>query len=348
MPNIKILPYSNSNKQLWDDFVNKNKHTWIDTKSHWIDYFSNKFKYKNYSFFIYENDNLIGIMPLFLAKNIFFGSRLVSGPINDMGGPFLEKEDNAILNEICSYIDEVAAKENAAYAELRCCPIKLPGFAAKEEYADFSLDLNESMENLWKKMDKKLRNGIRKAQKTLTIEKSTSHDDLLTFYNLHLTTMRSLGSPPLALHFFEEAFKDAGKNMFFLFAKYEGKIICAIEVLSYNEVARHESTAYLPAYKNLQANSLLMFNAIEETKKNGCKKFLFGRTLKDGSVYDYKKRWNADELEYLFYYKLYKSKKINSDIRKSPIIHIANIVWRFMPLWASRRIGNYFRRMVVL
>ena len=46
--------------------------------------------------------------------------------------------------------------------------------------------------------------------------------------------------------------------------------------------------AYLPKYRNLQSNSLLLFEAIKSCKEMGCKKFIFGRTLKDSSVYQFK------------------------------------------------------------
>lgn len=348
MKDIKIVNYSNSHRQEWDDFVKEHPSTWIDSQSHWINFFEDKFGYKNYSFLIYENENLIGVMPLFLVKSIFFGKRLISGPITDIGGPFFNNLNEDVINSTLSHIDKIASEENVDLVELRCSPINLPGYTSKSEYVDFCVDLSNSLDNIWKNLNKKLRNGIRRAEKSLVIEKSNSYESLLTFYKLHLITMRSLGSPPLGFHFFEEMYKDLGKDGFFLFAKYEGKIICAIFVLIYKGIARHDATVYLPSYRHLQANSLLIFKAIKEAQQKGCKELLFGRTLQGSSVHDYKKRWNVKELSYPFYYKLYKAKKIPSDIRRSSLIILANKVWGLMPLWLTKRIGNYFRKMIAM
>ena len=89
MPDIEIINYSSEKKQIWDDFVKKHASTWIDSTSHWIDFFENKYHYENYSFMIYKNNDLVGIFPLFLIRSIIFGKRLVSGPFLDRGGPFL-------------------------------------------------------------------------------------------------------------------------------------------------------------------------------------------------------------------------------------------------------------------
>ncbi|HLC59838.1 MAG TPA: GNAT family N-acetyltransferase [Candidatus Nanoarchaeia archaeon] len=345
---ITFKQYSEQTKDEWDLFAKIHPSTWIDSQSHWIDFFEKNFKYKNYSFMVYEDNALRGIMSLFLVKSIFFGRRLISGPIIDMGGPFLDHTEEKTLNDIVGYIDAIALKENVNFAELRCSPMHLPSFTAKDEYTDFYMDINIKTEDIWKNLDKKLRNGIRKAEKVIIVKKDSSYEALTKFYELYLITMRSLGSPPLSFDYFKEMFIDMKNKGFFLFAEYNGEIICAILILIFKDRAKYEAGAYMPRYRDLQANSLLVFKAIEEAKFKKCKEFIFGRTLKDDTVYRYKQRWGAKESPYTFYYKLYDKKNIPPDIRKSLIAPIATTIWGIMPLWISKRIGNYFRKIIAM
>ena len=347
---INFRQYSEQTREEWGKFVNSNQAAWTDTSSHWIDFFEKKFNYKNYSFLVYKDQKLVGVMPLFLVKSLIFGKRLVSGPIWDRAGPFLNCDIKEVWPKIQSYLETIAKENNIDYIEIRNPPQPIPGYIERHEYVDFYYDLDKkSIEDIWKSIDKKLRNGIKKAQKNILIEKSDSKEALLEFYKLHLITMRNLGSPPFGSSVFEEFWKDIkNKNAFMLFAKHQGKTINAILIVISKNEATYEMNSYLPKYRDLQSNSLLLFEAIKICKKTGCRKFSFGRTLADSNVYHFKKRWNAVEFPLTFYYRLYNKKNLPSDIRYSKLIFLIKKMWNYTPLFISRTIGNYFRRIICM
>jgi hypothetical protein len=335
---MEIVEYSSEKAQEWDEFVKNNKDTWVDSQSHWLSYFEKKFKYKNYSFMLYNSKKLIGVFPLFLAKSLLFGKRLISGPVLDRGGFFGEVDDYSLINK---HLNELGKKLEVKYIEVRAPPKEMPNFVKGQEYVDFCLDLNIGVDDLWKGMNKKLRNGIRRAQKDIKVEKVS---DLKKFYNLYSRTMSELGSPPIGIDFFEEAKKD---GTFVLLAKYKEKIIGVVIVFLFRNEAKYESAGYIPKYRNLQANSLLVFEAIKECKKQGFSKFIFGRTIKDSSVHTFKKRWNVPEIPLTYYYKMFKG-EVPKDLRGSLLAKISKKIWNLMPLFISKKIGKYFRRMVAM
>ena len=172
---------------------------------------------------------------------------------------------------------------------------------------------------------------------------------MLGFYKLHLITMRNLGSPPFGFSVFDEFWKDMkDKNAFILSAKYQGKTINSIFIVLSKNEATYEMNAYLPKYRDLQSNSLLLFEAIKICKESKFNKFIFGRTLVNSNVYQFKKRWNATEFPLFFYYKLYRKKEMPSDIRHSKLIFFIKKFWNYTPLFISRAIGNYFRRIICM
>jgi lipid II:glycine glycyltransferase (peptidoglycan interpeptide bridge formation enzyme) len=338
---MEIVSYSLDKKEEWDRFVLLNKDTWVDSQSHWFDYFSRKFKYNNYSFMVYSSKELVGVFPLFLVKSLLFGKRLVSGPVLDRGGFFGNLKDLSFIEQ---YLEKVGKNLGVKYIEIRCPTQNFSDYIKREEYVDFYLNLNLKIEDIWNGLNKKLRNGIRRAKKDIKIEKINSKEGLKIFYELYLRTMKDLGSPPIGYDFFQEVIKD---DSFILFAKYNKKVIAGIIVTLFKKEAKYEAAVYISKYRNLQANSLLVFEAIQECKKLGFSKFVFGRTVKDSNVYIFKKRWNAIETNSTYYYKVFKG-EVPSDIRDSFIAKAANIVWRHMPLFISRHLGKYFRRMLAM
>jgi hypothetical protein len=345
MADISFVDYSDETIKEWDSFVRNHDSTWIDSTSSWIDFFEKKLKYTNYSFLIYKEDKLIGIMPLFLVKSILFGTRLISGTILDKSGPFLKDDIKLVWPAIQQKLDSLARKHNVDFIELRVPPEKIPSYKIRSDYVDFHFNLEDkSVEDIWKSMDKKLRNGIRKAEKEIKTEISYSREDFIKLYRLYLETMKSLGTPPFGFNFFEKIWEDIEqKNSFMVLAKYNDKLINANLIVLFGYKAKYEMAVYEPKYRNLQANSLLVFESIKKCKELGYKTFIFGRTLKDSNVYTFKKRWNAIEIPSTYYYKLYKSKKIPSDLRETKMAILSKL-WSFLPIFVTRIFGGYLRR----
>lgn len=325
----------------WNDYVKNNPTCNFNSQTHWIDYFES-LGYKNLSFFITdEEEKLVGIFPLFKVQSLFFGTKLISSPFLDNGGLFCDL-DNDEKNFIYDRIIELGKIEHADYIEIRN-PFDtdiIEKWQVNNEYCDFEFRL-DSEEWMWNVIDKKLRNIIRKSEKDLTWTMKSIDDGIDVFYYLYLKSMQHLRSPPLPKSFYQNFKKD---NSFFLFAMHKEKIIAGILINDFQDKVKYEAYVYNPKYKNLNANSLLVWNAMKICANAGSKLFYFGRTLKNSSVYEYKKQWNAVELDYTFFYYLFKG-KIPTDIRKGWIKKL-NIIWKICPTFITSKIGFIFRKMV--
>jgi hypothetical protein len=334
------MEFKKPSEEEWDEIVNASPDSWLNSLSGWMAFFRDCFHYKDVSFGVYDPE-LVCVVPLFVVKNMIFGTRLVSGPVLDNGG-FISavKLSEEKVGRITEHIVDVARSEKCCFVEIRNSHQAPIGFEKVSKYVDFKISLSKDDSALLASFDKKLRNGIRKAEKLVRVERCSISGGIDDFYRMHLKTMQFLSSPPMPESFYSRM------NGFMLFAVHNGKRIAAVMVNCFRDDAKYEAAVYLPEFREFQPNSLLVYRALSEARKDGMKTFFFGRTLPEGSVYDFKKRWNAVEIPIDYYYKVFKG-KIPSDARKSALAKFA-FVWRLSPVFLTRVFGPYFRRRLAM
>lgn len=313
----------------------------FNSQRHWIEFIEEEFDYKNRSFFVYNiiTNKMEAFCPLFVVKSWLFGNKLISSPFLDNGGLFtaLNYDDRILCYQ---RIQEIAHEEKVDYIEIRNPVDKPIDYIETNQYCDFVMDL-DTEKVMFSKIDKKLRNIIRKAQTELTYEVTSIEQRIDMFYDMYLKTMQHLRSPPLPKSFYLNFKND---HSYFIFAYHNYKPVGCILMVGFKDSVKYEANVYLPEYKRLNANSFLLWEAMKLASLYGGKKFYFGRTLKDSSVYHYKKQWNAKELSYPFYYRMFKG-NIPSDIR-SGLVKKLSFVWSVCPRWLTSLIGWRFRKMI--
>jgi serine/alanine adding enzyme len=140
------------------------------------------------------------VLPLAHMKSRLFGSFLVSLPFFNYGGLLCNDDEtaSALLDEAGRTLNDVSAD----HAELRHLNIPRQGLATKEHKVTMILELEKDEEAQWKALDAKVRNQVRKAEKS-GLTAITGHLDLLDgFYEVFCRNMRDLGTPVYGKDFF--------------------------------------------------------------------------------------------------------------------------------------------------
>ena len=345
---MKVRLAVDGDKDRWNEFV----FNLSDCPSYlyeWKEILERVYKYDCKYLMVEERHRVVGVFPTATLRSKLFGVRIFSLPFSDYGGPLFATEE-ADCSLLSLFLDSLSSDLNEAdYLEVRsptqanvhACLNKTfePG---KVTYLTFIIDLNKPYEEIWRhKFGKYLRNAIRKAVKNriYVIEKS-SRENLYSFYNLYLLTMKKLGSPPHGLEFFEACFDLLGDRRVKLFeAMISDKVIGAVVAF----VGRHTIyPAYEgidPKYRNLNVASLLFSQIIKWGCENGYQLFDFGRTLPGSGVYRFKKPWGGEEKLSPYYY---MGKKIpQQDPREE--YRILSKVWSKTPISIARRLGPYVK-----
>jgi lipid II:glycine glycyltransferase (peptidoglycan interpeptide bridge formation enzyme) len=140
------------------------------------------------------------------------------------------------------------------------------------------LDLNKSEKDLLVQMKQKTRYNIRLAEKKgVKIEISKDKQNLDVFWNLVQETAERDGVVFHSRDYYEKMIEAIpGENLELLLAKDKnGKIIGAVLVSFYGEMATYLHGASSSQDRNLMANYLLQWEAIKRAKKKGMQKYDF-------------------------------------------------------------------------
>lgn len=173
-----------------------------------------------------------------------------------------------------------------------------------EDHLNILVDLTKSEEELWKEVNSKRRNEIRRATKEgTTFEVKNDIESLRECYAILKEVYSRAKLPLFKLDFFENLYKylqgDAKLHIFT--AVFEGKIIGCMLALGYNGILYDYYAGARSEYYKKYPNDLIPWEVFLWGKKNGYHTFDFGGAGKPGVPYkvrDYKKQFGGTMVNY--------------------------------------------------
>ncbi len=135
------------------------------------------------------------------------------------------------------------------------------------------VDLRESPDTIWtNRLKGRTRTAIRKAQKSDVCVQSFYGERIPRFMDLYSETMQRLEADTY-YYFTESYFKHLGglvdKSGILIEAVYESKVIASIVLLKGDKFSHYHLSASDPQFRRLQANSLLLWEAIKWSQNQG-------------------------------------------------------------------------------
>jgi FemAB-related protein (PEP-CTERM system-associated) len=329
---------------LWNEFVKMNPHA---TPYHLWEYgksLSLTYGYKRFYLIAKEDEEIVGILPLIQVKSLLFYNKLISLPFCEYGGQL--SESKYIAKSLWKMAIEVANKLKVDYIEIRN-PSSIPdtnGYHRIQRYVTFEIDLTKGIESLWRNLDKKTRNAIRKAMKNgIGVEEVKNENGLKLYYKLYLKMQKRHGSPPNSFKLFYNIYRQLQPMgiMRILLAKYQGKTIGGIITFHFNRIIYWWGNVTEPDYRHLNPANLLLWKVIEWGDENNFKIFNLGRTRKGTSIHHFKDGWGGKEI-ILQDYAYFLNEKMNS--RKLPDpnqgkYRFLSIGWSLLPTAFAEKLG---------
>lgn len=323
-----------SDMDQWDEFVKAHPKGTAFHRSSWL-----RVIHETYSFepllFVWRDRgaDISGIAPFFITKSPFMGTRLVSIPFSDYGGPLC-----ADSNQINDFMSEIMAKHRrkTTYLEVRCALPDSAGMFAQGYYKRHILRLSCDPKVNMKRIDKRtIQYSIRKAQREgVTISEENNPSGLAEFCRLNKLTRKKRGLPYQPQLFFDKLFEHliSKNDAFILLAACEGIVIAAGLFLRFNDFVYYKYNASDPAYLTKKTpNHLLTWHAIEGSCLGGSRYFDFGRTsATDEGLLRYKEMWGgeASDLPYYFYPEV---KTMKTQEGQSFLYRTATKMWHSLP-----------------
>jgi FemAB-related protein (PEP-CTERM system-associated) len=344
--NFEIKHLSEKDEKKWDEFVMKSDSTTFYHQIGWKKVVEETYSHTPYYLFAENNvGEVVGVLPMFLIKDIFFGKRLVSVPFAPYGGVCCENDDvgNTLVNEAIN----IGTSLGVSYCEFRNFKKQefLNKYAKTKFYVTSILELGETPENSLQKMTRNKRKTIYKSQKNNLKIKFYNEDDqrFYDFYEIYTKNMKRLGTPHHGEKFFRNILKYTNSDIACVYMK--DKCCYGAVVAFFKDTIIDFMSSALIEYRKYYVTDFGIWNLILKAHELNYKYIDFGRSIKDSENWEFKRRWGAETIPLNYCYPL--SEKLNpSKLQPSKYGKFAK-VWSKLPLIVANRLGPTVRKYIV-
>jgi len=298
--------------------------------------------YESFGHDIYVLKHRETILPLVHLKSILFGNHLVSVPFLNYGGFNTDELDDQLLliNEARKLMNDLDA-EDVEIREDRKISLNL---LWKKSKITVVLELPDTSNELYKKINKKLGRKIRRAQKAEMYFQIGIQELLNDFYTVFSEKMRNLGTPVYGKYWFKNILKNFnGKAKVCCVYSKTGDPAAASIIITNGEVVEIPWAASRKKYDYYNPNTFLYWNAIKFSIDNlNAKYFDFGRCTPGSGTHFFKKQWGGKEKQLYWYYILSKNKKEFPEINpRNPKYKLPIKIWKHFPLPIANFLGPF-------
>ncbi len=283
------------------------------------------------SYFIWSKENIIkAAFPVMVKKSHKWGNVLNSLPYYGSNG-FLVFSNNATDDERQEVRNDLKNQLNAFYLDNKIILSTLitNPFESEDmtwlrenwscDYTDhrigqitqlpaYSDTIEDELMGLY---DKPRPRNIRRAIKAeITVTKKWGKEALEFLYAVHKDNIESIGGLAKRKEFFmliPDYFDESSYTIFM--AEKAGQPIAALLVFYFNKTVEYFTPATIHDFRNDQPSALIIHEAMKEAAKNGYKYWNWGGTWEtQEGVYDFKKRWGANDHRYEYFIQVLEDK----------------------------------------
>jgi len=291
-----------------------------------------------------RNGQVAGVLPLVLFRSRVFGRFIVSLPFVNYGG--VVADDAATAAALVDASAAIAREEQCAHVELRHERRQFSDLPCKQHKVSMMLTLETDAERAWSAMDRKVRNQIRKAEKSgLTVE-TGGIDRLDDFYAIFARNMRDLGTPVYGRVFFERVLRTfAEQTLVVIVRNVQGPIAAGL-AFRHGDIVEVPWASSLNEFRPLCPNHLLYWFVMKWAMEHRVRVLDFGRSTPNEGTFHFKSQWGAEPSPLHWEYVLLGRHDLPDQSPKNPKFKLAIEAWKRSPLWLTNTIGPRIVRSI--
>jgi serine/alanine adding enzyme len=338
---LTVTAATPEDREIWERYVDSRHdeagyHAWD-----WQEVFARAFGHESIYLIARRGGEVTGVLPLVEIKSLLFGHTLTSLPFLNYGGVLAD--DVASGQALVAASRREAVARHCRHVELRHVEAQFPDLPCKQHKVSMRLPLAEG---LWDRLDRKVRNQVRKAEKSgLTVERGGGElvDD---FYAVFARNMRDLGTPVYSRRLFEEVFRVFPDRATMHVVRLEGRPIAAGVTYRTPRMTQLPWASSIRDYNALCPNTLLYWDAIQSAAAAGCDVFDMGRSTPNEGTFRFKQQWGAEPLPLHWEYQLQSEQHLPNVSPANPKFQLAIAVWQRLPLALTLRVGPMIVRAI--
>jgi len=285
-----------------------------------------------------------GVLPAVHLSSPLFGRQLVSLPYLDAGGILAEtpEVERALLERFLA-----EATMRRASSELRC-GVRL---AAMEPPMNTKVGMVVDIEGLdeagyWKKLDAKVRNQVRKAEKSQVTLRWGRQELLPDFYAVFARNMRDLGSPVHARAFFANLLNEL-PGVSIGTAYRAGRCIGGLIRILWRGTLAIPWASTLREERIHCPNNALYYESIRFALSEKCRMVDLGRSTIGEGTFNFKLQWQAREIS-LPWYQFDRRGVLLAEVQHASSGRMAPLtaIWAKLPLALANILGPRLRSLI--
>lgn len=325
----------------WEAFVDASRdpagyHAWG-----WRRVFANAFGHEPVYLIARREGAIAGVLPLVHIRSLLFGNSLTSLPFLNYGGVIAETPEAA--GALIAEAREEARARKCDHVELRHVERQFPALPCKAHKVAMHLPLADGM---WDRLDRKVRNQIRKAEKSgLTVERG-GEELVGDFYAVFARNMRDLGTPVYSRRLFEEVLRAFPDRAQLHIVRLNGQPVAAGVTYRTPAMVQLPWASSIREYNPLCANVFLYWDAIQFAQSTGATVFDMGRSTPNEGTFKFKSQWGAQPVQLHWEYQLLKADQLPNVSPANPKFQLAIALWQKLPVSVTLRVGPMIVRAI--
>lgn len=286
----------------------------------------------------FDGTRTTGLLPLAFIQSLLFGRFLVSLPYLNSNGVMAgdEPTSRVLIDRAVQLADELKVR----HLELRHeRAVEHPALTAQlASKVHMRLSLPDFPGPLWESFPAKVRNQVRKGEKSGLSVAWGGLDLLPEFYAVFSRNMRDLGTPVYGWGFFASILRHFPTEAELCVVRAEKTPVAAALLMHGRGVTEVPSASSLREYNSTCANMMMYWNLLERAVLRSQAVFDFGRSSADSNTYRFKKQWGAEPEPAVWQY--YVRSGAVSDMRPdNPRYQRLIRLWQRLPVRLTRWIG---------
>jgi FemAB-related protein (PEP-CTERM system-associated) len=341
VPVSAFTVHAASNRDEWTRFVDAHPDATAYHDWRWRDVFLEAFQHPAHYLEARVGGEICGVLPLVRMHSRLFGRFLVSLPFVNYGG-FLVRSPEA-GRALVDRAALLARDDRCSHIELRHQRRELPERPVRQHKVAMRLQLLEP-EALWTSLDRKVRNQVRKAERS-QLEAFHGGPELLDeFYAIFRRNMRDLGTPVYSRRFFEAVLKYFPDRTVVHVVRRGDETIAAGITLSARRTVEVPWASSLREHLALCPNNLLYWSIIRWASEGGFATLDFGRSTPDEGTFHFKRQWGAVPSPLYWEYVVEGNGLLPHFSPDNPRYRAAVAMWKHLPLGVANLLGPHIVR----
>ena len=290
-----------------------------------------------------RHGRIVGVLPMVLLDSWLFGRALISLPFVNYGG--VVADDEIAARALLDAAIAIARERRCRHVELRHVGQRFADLPCKQHKVTMTLELRRTPA-LWDGLDKKVRNQVRKAEKSGLAYRAGGVELLDEFYAVFSRNMRDLGTPVYSRNFFAQilkAFPERVRMHVVSHGPTPAATGLTFQTRSTIEIPWASSVREL---NPLCPNPLLYWRLLEGAAARGCSTFDFGRSTPNEGTYKFKAQWGAEPVPLCWEYGLLAGSELPNTSPTNPKFELAVALWKKLPLGMANAIGPTIVRAI--